>query len=493
MALPPSRDLFGVPSSSIRRRSTAAWSAASRPRERRGDLPVDRRDRAAARRSRRTLRRRRAGRAPRPSRSRRRPARSPGRSAPPCQPHLRLDRRPAARIPDPPAAHRGDLRRSSLTTPAPRAQAARTPSSRSTGSREQTRARPGAPDPGPPPRSDTRPATCRRRARGTARAAAAPCAPRARRAAPRRRRRDSASASTSKQREEIARAPCGAHRHFSSRWFRQNARSNAGSPYQAHSASRNTGPRGPIRMFFGLTSPCTRARLVRRGGLDQGVQRVGAVGMRAARSRPDTARAGCRRRSDRSRTPRRSSRSSAVAAWIRTRRSPTARATSGSAWPSRSSAFHSRWSAGSRYAMTRTPAACVLAEQLRHRLGRDRRRTAHPGRLEGVALDRREPVLRDPELGQRALDADRPARQIDPPDVRRHAAGQAREAGRVSVVQQPEARQGFDDLRLGRRLACRFRPEHREEDAHTEPDASSGKLSGADGQRPCVSTPAYRC
>ena len=36
----------------------------------------------------------------------------------------------------------------------------------------------------------------------------------------------------------------GTQRHLSSRWFRQKARSKAGSPYQAHSASRNTGPRG---------------------------------------------------------------------------------------------------------------------------------------------------------------------------------------------------------------------------------------------------------
>ena len=79
----------------------------------------------------------------------------------------------------------------------------------------------------------------------------------------------------------------------------------------------------------------------------------------------------------------------------------------------------------------------VLPEQLRHRLGHDRRRAAHPGRLVSVALDRREPVLLDPELGQRPLDAHRPARQLDPPDVRGHAAGQAGEARRVSVVQQP--------------------------------------------------------
>ena len=55
----------------------------------------------------------------------------------------------------------------------------------------------------------------------------------------------------------------GVHRHFSSRWLRQKARSNAGSPHHAHSASSSTGPRGPTRMFFGLTSPCTSASCVR--------------------------------------------------------------------------------------------------------------------------------------------------------------------------------------------------------------------------------------
>ena len=44
--------------------------------------------------------------------------------------------------------------------------------------------------------------------------------------------------------QEGRRPPPGVHRHFSSRWFRQKARSKAGSPHQAHSASRNTGPCG---------------------------------------------------------------------------------------------------------------------------------------------------------------------------------------------------------------------------------------------------------
>ena len=61
---------------------------------------------------------------------------------------------------------------------------------------------------------------------------------------PGRRRRDRLAPSASKQARKRA-AAGGCHRHLSSRWLRQKARSKAGSPYQAHSASRNTGPRRP--------------------------------------------------------------------------------------------------------------------------------------------------------------------------------------------------------------------------------------------------------
>ena len=54
----------------------------------------------------------------------------------------------------------------------------------------------------------------------------------------------------------------GTHSVFNSRWLRQKARSKAGSPNHAHSASRNTGPRAPSRIFFGLTSPCTTVSFV---------------------------------------------------------------------------------------------------------------------------------------------------------------------------------------------------------------------------------------
>ena len=123
---------------------------------------------------------------------------------------------------------------------------------------------------------------------------------------------------------------------------------------------------------------------------------------------------------------------------IRTRRSPTARATSGSARPSRRSAFHSRWS---RDRDTPSPGrrpyrpVRAAAALLRARLPPQ----AHPGRLVGVALDRSEPVLLHPELGQGPLDAHRPAAQMDSPDVRRHAAGKTRKARRFVAAQQTEA------------------------------------------------------
>ena len=68
---------------------------------------------------------------------------------------------------------------------------------------------------------------------------------------------------------------------LSSRWFRQNATSNAGSPNQPHSASSSTGPCGPSRMFLGLTSPCTTARWVPAVVGGQLVDPVGQVGVGA--------------------------------------------------------------------------------------------------------------------------------------------------------------------------------------------------------------------
>ena len=71
----------------------------------------------------------------------------------------------------------------------------------------------------------------------------------------------------------------GTQRHLSSRWFRQKARSKAGSPYQAHSASRNTGPAGRPGCSSGSrrrapgTAVAVRA-LLQRGELSSGAMRV---------------------------------------------------------------------------------------------------------------------------------------------------------------------------------------------------------------------------
>ena len=114
---------------------------------------------------------------------------------------------------------------------------------------------------GRPRRRCTRPATCRRRAPAAAPAAAPRRAARSPRAAPSRRHRGTPLASASNDARNAAVA-AGVQRHFSSRWLRQKARSNAGSPHHAHSASRKTGPVGPMTMFFGLTSPWTSTRFV---------------------------------------------------------------------------------------------------------------------------------------------------------------------------------------------------------------------------------------
>ena len=66
-------------------------------------------------------------------------------------------------------------------------------------------------------------------------------------------------------------------------WLRQKARSKAGSPNHAHSASKKTGPNAPQRMFFGLTSPCTKASFVLRSHLDKGLKLHGAIGMNLCR------------------------------------------------------------------------------------------------------------------------------------------------------------------------------------------------------------------
>ena len=182
-----------------------------------------------------------------------------------------------------------------------------------------------------------RPATCRRRGRASAPAAAPPRA--ARRLA--RLPVDGARyAPPARERGQEAAVAAGVHRHFRSRWLRQKARSNAGSPHHAHSASSKTGPAGPIRMFLGLTSPWTSARLV-AAVVATSAPAPPRARDGAAPSRAGRARAGSRRRSRRCRSGRRAraappSRRGCGRAWRRPRA-----AVAGSAPPSRSIYFQS--------------------------------------------------------------------------------------------------------------------------------------------------------
>ena len=218
---------------------------------------------------------------------------------------------------------------------------------------------------------------------------------------------------------------------FSRRWLRQKARSKAGSPYQAHSASRKTGPRGPTRMFFGLTSPWTSA--MRRAAVRATARSsVGAsVGMRCAPSPRDRARGGSRGRCA-------SCRSAAAIAGVAGRRgmdrarcaAPTAPAKAGSTRPASSSRLPDAGASRDRGIPWRR------APRPGH--GRESRgaapATASPGDLQpadlvGVALDRHAPIGRDAQLVQRALDGEHPAggtRRGRCPTRRRRPAASAR-------------------------------------------------------------------
>ena len=296
--------------------STAAWSAASRPVSAGAIVPFTRAtarrhveaaealaavaqvDRLAACRSRR------------PPGAIARPDGAAG------QRDLGLDRRPAAAVPDPPAAHRGDRGRAHAATssrPGVARSAARRPARLG---QEPARARARTRSLSRLRRSGTRPATCRRPARGRGRAAGRPRAPRARRAAPRRRPRDRPRPARRSRRGSAA-AAAGVHRHFSSRWLRQKARSKAGSPYQAHSASRNTGPSGPDQDVLGADVAVDQGELGRRGAAARRAQRLARGPVRARRSPAGRARAGWRGRSRRSGRRRRRPARCAVAAWMR--------------------------------------------------------------------------------------------------------------------------------------------------------------------------------
>ena len=225
-----------------------------------------------------------------------------------------------------------------------------------------------------------------------------------------------------RSRRENPRPPARFHRHLSSRWFRQKARSKAGSPYQAHSASRNTGPRGPIRMFFGLTSPWTSARRVRAVVCASRPSGAGEIGMRADRGdqiRLDAQRVkavvGGEVARDRGIAGRRGvDQRQPLADRSRARR--IGMAVAQQMFPDRIGGgieiFHRE------HPVRLDPRRAAAAPPPGHIPPGD----AEPGGFVMIADDRRLPELRDPEARQCALQAKPPARQFDQPDLRRHAA-----------------------------------------------------------------------
>ena len=403
---------------------------------------LTRRDRAAARRARRTPRRRRAGRPPRRCRSKRRPARSRGRrhrrrAAPRPRPSAgrgcprRGGRAPCdARAGSRPSSSRPGLaHRRQPSRPAARRKRAARP--RRTRSLSASRGR------------RTRPATCRRPGPGTARAAAPPRAPRAR---ARGSQHDAGQIGSRPARRSSRETPAragGVHRHFSSRWLRQKARSNAGSPYQAHSASRNTGPVGPDQDVLRADVAMHQRALGRGRAPRQPPQRRRQVRMRAARSPAGRARGGCRGRSASVGKPRATSAVPAVRGVDRGQAlaRPRARRRIGLAVAQRCLPQPVA-APGRDSAMTSAPAAASSTSSSGTAAGHDARgrRASRPPRSALRSTGARQSASTR-SLRQRALDADRARAQVDPPDVRGHAAGQRLgRSGRWSISRRPARR-----------------------------------------------------
>ena len=378
-ALPPRRDLFGVPSSSIRRVVDRFLVGRHRARSARGDLAVHRGHGAGHVMAAEARRRRRGGRPPRPTRSRRRPARSPGpsrrlRASPPprrsagrANPRrggrrtLAISRVTQRRAPRPGVAHCASVAGGAVDErhgDAPHALAVSSRVTYSTGDLPSTRARNSA---------------------GQSAAARLPPAPPA---APSHAAEIGVARARRRRRGSPPRRPAR-RRHLRSKWLRQKARSKAGSPYQAHSASRKTGPSGPARMFFGLTSPWTSATSSPPSGRRAPRASPRARGA-AGRWRGDRARAGAPRTAGRSGTSRRPRCRPRWRGGSRASRLPTDAAKSRSTRPAISSAFHRRWSAGSSHSMTKNIASSSWARTCGAEPGHP---VATPARTTGARSD----------------------------------------------------------------------------------------------------------
>jgi hypothetical protein len=95
------------------------------------------------------------------------------------------------------------------------------------------------------------------------------------------------------------------------------------------------------------------------------------------------------------------------------------------------------------------PRGGVLAEQVRRGTWHSLIGAAHPARLIEIAAHRRPPIRSHAQLRQRPLHADRTTRQVDAPDIRRHAARQRHTSRRHLGGQQSHPPQRVQDV--GRR------------------------------------------
>ena len=204
--------------------------------------------------------------------------------------------------------------------------------------------------------------------------------------------------------------------------MRQNATSKAGSPNQAHSASRITGPCGPSRMFFGLTSPWTRATRVDAVRSASSYRRSATSGLRRAVTWKYGSIRSASKLSSVAKVPGTWG-SAADTAWIWPITSPTWPASSGSTRPAMQLGLPRRRGRGRQELHGEEPGAGrSCAEQSRHAPGRCTAGEQQPGVLDRVARHRGMPLVGDAQCRQGGLHAEGPAREVDPPQVRGHSA-----------------------------------------------------------------------
>ena len=379
-----------------RRARPAACRAASRSStsdapERRGDLALDRGHRLHHVEPARRPGRRRAGRAPRPSRWRPRPAPSPAPIAPARQMHFGFP--PSAARANPRGRLPRTLSISNALMPPPRPPRLRRvrrglPAAVAAGGRAKARGRAFS-------RSRCRYSTGDLPSR---RASSRPGSSRAARSSSRRRRPVALDQRGEAGRDRRARAAAAMRSSAAYGSGRRRGR-RPGSPNQAHSASRKTGPFGPARISL-------RADIA----VDQRFARPGRR-LREAGQRGRQVRVPLRRRQqvglqpdrveDRVRGEGRRGRPIAGIGAVDGREpaAPPSRAKAGSARPAASSAFQTGCVSGASHAMASAPAASSCPSRRGAASGSMGVDGREPARFRAVALHRRAPVRRNLEPG----------------------------------------------------------------------------------------------